>query len=184
MLRKEVLDTIKHRAASGHALNSGANRGDWLYAAAVRFFGSWGNAVEAAGIRYPSVKQAALDRDELLRRIRKAAEAGPLIRGEHRLLRSNAYRLFGSWTKAVKAAGCELPSNKEWSRERVIESIQEDIRHGLPVTSAAVIERNSPLYGAGRRSFGSWRKALKAVDPSLVKLLWKRSVTAGKASKR
>jgi hypothetical protein len=40
-----------------------------------------------------------------------------------------------------------------------------------------MIERNQPLYGAGRREFGSWRKALQAVDPSLVKLLWKRGIT-------
>src|SRR5258708_28431980 len=86
-LRKEVLQTIKRRARAGQALNSGANRGDWLYAAAVRFFGSWGNAVEAAGFRYASVKRAALDRDELLVRIRSAAAEGPLNASKHPLLR-------------------------------------------------------------------------------------------------
>ena len=71
-LRREVLREIQRRAKAGRPLNSGANRGDWLYAASVRFFGSWGGAVEAAGIRYASVKRVALDREELLARIRSA----------------------------------------------------------------------------------------------------------------
>jgi hypothetical protein len=172
VFQRDVLDEIRRRANTGHPLNSGANRGDWLYAGAVRFFGSWGKAVEAAGIRYQSVKQAGLSRAELLVRIRKAAAAGPLIAGEHQFLQSNARRLCGSWKRAVAVAGCELPSyRKIWSQARVIEAIKDDLDRGLPVTSLAVIRRNQPLYGAARREFGSWRKALKAVDPKLTKQL-------------
>src|SRR5262249_32240889 len=69
-------------------------------------------------------------------------------------------------------------SHKTWTKERVSKQIRKDIRRGLPVTSVAVIRRNQPLYGAGRREFGSWRAALKAVDPSLTKLLWKRGSQA------
>lgn len=168
---RDVLDEIRRRAEGGLPLNSGANRGDWVYAAACRFFGSWGRAVEAAGVHYESVKQAGLSRGELLVRIRKAAEERPLVASEHKFLRSNATRLFGSWRKAVKAAGCAVPSKKTWSKERVIEVIAADIQRGLPLTTLAVIARNEPLYGAARREFGSWRKALRAVDPSLIKQL-------------
>ena len=160
-----------------------SNRGDWLYAAACRFFGSWGKAVEAAGIRYPSVKRADLDRSELLSRIRNAAEAGPLLATKHTLLSANALRLFGSWKKAVKAAGCAgaLPQPL-WNKARVIEQIKADLANGLPVNTLAVIARNQPLYGAARREFGSWVKALRAVDPKLVKPRWKRgeSIIASK----
>lgn len=173
--KSDVLEEIRRRGESEHPLNSGANRGDWLYAAACRFFGSWGKAVEAAGIRYPSVKRADLDRKELLSRIRNAAEAGPLLATEHKLLSSNALRLFGSWKNAVKAAGCTyaLPQPL-WNKARVIEQIRTDLANGLPVNTLAVIARNQPLYGAARREFGSWVKAIRAVDPKLVKLRWKR----------
>lgn len=170
--KRDVLDEIRRRAHAGHPLNSGANRGDWLYAGTCRFFGSWGAAVEAASVNYESVKQADLSREELLARIRDAAEEGPLVAGDHTLLASNARRLCGSWKRAVKMAGCELP--RLWSQERVIEMIKTDIENGLPVNTLAVLARNEPLYGAGRRESGSWQKALRAVDPKLVKRRWKR----------
>jgi hypothetical protein len=43
-----VVKEIRARAAQGMSLASGANRGDWLYAAAVLAFGSWGKAVGVA----------------------------------------------------------------------------------------------------------------------------------------
>jgi hypothetical protein len=172
--RKDILCEIERRSAAGLPLNSGANRGDWLYAGAVRFFGSWGNAVEATGITYSSVKQADLNRDELVTRLRAAAEAGPLVAGEHRLLASNARRLFGTWKKAVKAAGGNVPSKKTWSKERVVEEIEAEVRRGLPVTSVCIMKRNQPLYGAGRREFGTWRKALKAAGQPLPRLVRRR----------
>src|SRR5436853_581762 len=45
----DVVAEIRRRRKVGHRLISGANRGNWLYAAAVRRFGSWGAAVDAAG---------------------------------------------------------------------------------------------------------------------------------------
>lgn len=68
-----VLVEIRRRAEAGRALSSGANRGDWLYAAAVRFFGSWGAAVEQAGFDYGQSKLAALTADQVLDRIRRLA---------------------------------------------------------------------------------------------------------------
>lgn len=55
--KRQVVREIRLRAKRGHPINSGANRGDWLYAAACRFYGSWGNAVEAAGFDYEAVNQ-------------------------------------------------------------------------------------------------------------------------------
>ena len=57
---EEALVEIRRRTAAGKSLSSGANRGDWLYAAAVRLFGSWGAAIERAGFNYGDEKQAAL----------------------------------------------------------------------------------------------------------------------------
>ncbi len=164
---KAVVIEIRGRERQGLSLASGANRGDWLYAAAVRFFGSWGRAVEAAGFAYGGVKQANLAADDVLLRIRRLADAGePLRAGEHSLESSAARRHFGSWQAAVEAAGCELPSPLKWTAHDVVEQIREDLRRGLPLGSLAVIARNQPLYGAARRRFGSWAAALAAAAPS------------------
>jgi hypothetical protein len=42
-----VVKELKSRANKSLPLNSGANRGDWLYAAAVTHVGSWEAAVKA-----------------------------------------------------------------------------------------------------------------------------------------
>ena len=51
----ECLGETVWRAQRGHPLNSGANRGDWLYAAALLAFASWRNAVVAAGLSYDAL---------------------------------------------------------------------------------------------------------------------------------
>ena len=80
--RHQVLEEIDRRASLGHPLNSGANRGDWLYAAAVRFFGSWGAAVEAAGRSYSKVRLRDFSPEDVLNRICDlAAAAQPLRAG-------------------------------------------------------------------------------------------------------
>jgi hypothetical protein len=162
----DVIAELRSRASQGRSLASGANRGDWLYAAAIRFFHSWGAAVETAGFAYGDVKLTALSAADVLARIRRAAEAGePLRAGANTILAAGARRHFGSWSAAVEAAGCKLPSPFKWTADNVIERIRADRRRGLSITSSAVIERNQALYGAARRRFGSWAAALAAAIP-------------------
>ena len=162
-LSEKVLIEIQRRAARKRSLASGANRGDWLYAGAVRFYGSWGNAVEAAGYCYGDAKRAALTRDDVLRRIRRASDAGePLRLDQHPVVVPSARRHFGTWKAAVEAAGCQLPTRYKWPADRVLAQLRDDRRRGLSLGSLAVIARNEPLYGAARRRFGSWAAAVAA----------------------
>ncbi|MFH0899006.1 MAG: hypothetical protein V2A73_00095 [Pseudomonadota bacterium] len=52
---------------AGQPLNSGANRGDWLYTAAVYHYGSWGEAVKAAGFSYTKIRIRPLTAREVIR---------------------------------------------------------------------------------------------------------------------
>jgi len=161
-----ALDEIRRRAAAGQPLNSGANRGDWLYAAAARFFGSWGAAVAAAGFDYDEHKQVDLSAGEVLRRIRAlVAEHGQKVHaGDHPLVSAGARRHFGGWKAAFEAAGCGPPETLTWTREAVVAAIREDLANGLRVNSVAMVRRNGKLYVAGRRRFGSWAAALVAAN--------------------
>ncbi len=163
---EEALVEIRRRAAVGKSLSSGANRGDWLYAAAVRFFGSWGAAIEQAGFNYGDEKQAALSADEVLDRIRKLAVTGgkALRAGDHPIVASGARRHFGGWKAAFEAAGCSPPETLTWTKDAVIAAIRDDVAKGLPVNSARIMRRNANLYVAGRRRFGSWAAALTAAS--------------------
>ena len=159
-----VLVEIRRRATAGRALNSGANRGDWLYAAAVRFFRSWGAAVAKAGFDYGESKAAALTADEVLDRIRRLAaiDGGTLRAGDHPIVASGARRHFGGWNAAFEAAGCRPPETLTWPNAAVVAAVRADLAAGLPVNSVAMARRNGKLYVAGRRRFGSWAAALAA----------------------
>ncbi len=158
-----MLVEIRRRAAAGRPLNSGANRGDWLYANAVRFFGSWGQAVEAAGFRYDHVKLRNLSRAEVLRRLRALVGRGePVLATRHPQLRQAAGNYFASWKEALVAAGADPTDGRKWTRATVAAAIARDIALGLPVNSVAMVKGNEGLYAAGRRRFGSWAKAVEA----------------------
>jgi hypothetical protein len=162
---EEVLVEIRHRAAAGKSLSSGANRGDWLYAAAVRFFGSWGAAVEQAGFNYGDQKQAALNAGEVLDRIRKLAvtEGNALRAADHPIVAAGARRHFGGWKAALKASVCAPPKPRLlWTKIAVVAAIRDDIANGIPVSSARIKRRNPALYAAGLRRFGTWEAAVIA----------------------
>lgn len=166
----DVVAEIKARAARGHPLNSGANRGDWLFAAALRFFGAWAGALEAAGFDAEQHRLRNFERREVLRRIRLAAEAGQSLAqaASVSILVRSAQKHFRTWARAVKAAGFEVPlPARLWTQEKVVARIQQDVRDGLRVNAAAVCSERGGLYHAGRKLFGTWRGALRAsgIDP-------------------
>jgi len=87
-----------------------------LYSAALRYFGSWGDAVYAAGINYGEIKSQS--RLEAVKKITKWNRARVLaeikkvpfnrlwfVYKDNIALHSAARREFGSWRQALEAAG-------------------------------------------------------------------------------
>lgn len=82
------------------------------YNAAVRHFGSWREALSAAGINMANVthhRPKNLDRDAMLLWIRNRKEAGQAITFSEVCLENRDYALaikreFRSWAKAIQAA--------------------------------------------------------------------------------
>jgi hypothetical protein len=172
---ERVVHELQRRAARGHPLNSGANRGDWLYAAAMLAFGSWERAIEASGFSYEGIKIRALKKDEVIEKLKELVATGdPILAVEQDTkLVYAANRHFGSWKDATAAAGGVAGPTK-WTPERVVEAILAEQEQGLAVNSVAVMKRNKNLYAAGRRRFGTWAAALEAAtgepDP-VVKMI-------------
>jgi len=166
--KQDVIAEIQRRADVGHPLNSGANRGDWLYAQAVKQFGAWGEAVEAAGFSYADIKTRPMTRQEVIAELEELGKSGEPVRSaEHRKLHHAARGHFGTWRGALLAAGIDPDMGRRWTRASVLRSLRAEVEAGRPMGANAMRRRDENLYMAARRSFGTWAAAREAVTANL-----------------
>jgi len=139
-------------------------------------FGSWRAAIEAAGLDYSTFKRVKQQwtREEILLRIREMNAQGhdlldPRFKTRHRslYLAACAHRYFGSWKRAVEAAGLDHGQMREsrfWTHARILRTIQELAAQNKPLGWAFIEEHEPGIYRAARRkeNFGSWASALRA----------------------
>ncbi|MBV9863847.1 MAG: hypothetical protein JO316_00705 [Abitibacteriaceae bacterium] len=137
-------------------------------------FGTWRAAIEAAGLPYEDIKRVKQrwSRDEILRQIREHDKQGddllhPSFKIKHRslYLAACAHRYFGSWRRAIEAAGLDHETMREsrvWTKSRILRTIQDMARQGKPLGWAYIEEHCPGIYRAARRkeNFGSWTNAL------------------------
>jgi hypothetical protein len=104
----------------------------------------------------------------MLARRRRPLRGGEL-QEHHCQLLAAARRRFGSWSKAVIAAGADpmkLRRVAPWTRERIIEAILIRALNSEPLGRQTTRPRS--LADAGARVFGDWKTALSAagIDPA------------------
>lgn len=144
-----------------------------LYAARRRF-GSWRQALAAAGIDADEVGHyRRWNRFEIIQQMRRMSASGRSLRRRY-LARRNpglvaaAYKYFGSWRKALAAAGLDpeqFGAQTVWNSERIIEAILLRAVKREPLGSTTV--RPASLKTAAVSEFGSWAAALESagLDP-------------------
>ena len=148
------------------ALQCRADRNAWkgvskknqpLYQAAIRHFGSWSKALDAAGFGKKTwtkalVIEVILERYRLNQPLKK-------VKVEDSELLSACRRLFGGWQKALRAAGLDQLAYRKWTRKKVIAGLKalRDQPHSLTQNY------RKALYRANLRYFGSWSAALATV---------------------
>ncbi|MBN9519277.1 hypothetical protein J0H58_12265 [bacterium] len=175
--REEIIRRILDLDAKGYPMTVGKpGVSPALYQAGSRIFGSWRNALLAAGLspdrgncdeRWPPAKILMVIRN--LSRRRKPLRKRELEERFGNLV-SAARRIFGSWSKAILASGVDpakLRRVAPWTRERVLETLLTRALRNQPV-SARLMEPRS-IVEAGRRFFGSWSATLEAagLDPAV-----------------
>lgn len=146
-----------------------------LHRAAVLHFGTWRSAVLSAGLPYPEHHSPRKwPRERVLDEIRRRADQGMSLRATDiqrhcRGLGAAGQREFGTWPLAVRAAGVPYPKRQggwKWPRERILRTIRDRVRHGLPVTDRVMKAAFGGLWWAGRREFGTWLNAVAAAEAS------------------
>jgi hypothetical protein len=150
--KKMVLDAIQTRHRKGLTLVCVGRQDRALAVAAIRRFGSWRKAMDAAGLK---VVHKRWTKDQIIRELR--VRHWTQTAGRDKVLESAAWRIFGSVRAAYVAAGID-PDAQRWSKQRVIEAIQDCHVRGLSLKAST----NSNVACAGRRLFGSWYNAIIA----------------------
>ncbi len=173
--RDKIIREILRRESAGLPLTAGGGSGveNKMYQAATRIFGSWRHAVATAGVSAGLVTPQErwhptriLKSIQSLSRRRKPSHFAELEKRHAGLVRA-ARRIFGTWHKAVIAAGIDpavFHLVRPWSRERVIEGV---LKRALNNESLDLARVPRSLIQAAVRVFGDWRAAVDAagLDP-------------------
>jgi hypothetical protein len=137
-----------------------------VFAAAIRIFGSWRNALIAAGLEVPDSPHDG--RRGVLRALRDALEQ----HSENDLpekLKLHAVYYFGSLRKAKAALKTDRRVSAGWSKAKILAMIIQRHRSGKPLGYAAARRDDTALVSAAEAYFGTWGDALYAagIDPNL-----------------
>ncbi|OYD14481.1 hypothetical protein CH330_08600 [candidate division WOR-3 bacterium JGI_Cruoil_03_51_56] len=181
--RDEVIREIRRLNEQKMQLNSGfiARTYPALAYAARKYLGGWEAAIQAAGLDYSEIRRKRFwNRKKITERIRELHQSGkPLhVSVAERLyggLVGAATMYFGSWRKAVKAAGLDyskVKRQKDWSKKVIVREIRRLHAQRMRLdTTIPVRQHYRNLHAAAVRYFGSWAEALR--EARLERLLRK-----------
>jgi len=203
--KEAVIRGIKRRMKGGLSVRPASLRRRWgkirsdvgLLHSGIEYFCSWDNALRTAGLDPGVINQArkrkriyATQRD-VVREIRArhkrkwAINHSEIFHGTHPdgSLGIYARKYYGSWRKALKAAGFDtikiyrqanLRHRRYPDRTSVLKAIKQRIQKGRFVNFTGVAfgyDRDLPLWYRAKIIFGSWANALKkaGLAPSKIK---------------
>jgi hypothetical protein len=165
---RELLGLIRARNRQSKPMRREDVRRDdpRLLRAAAKHFGSWRDAVEAAGFRVPGYQRWSDERivSEILDLYRRGRSvAGSRVPGP---LREAAILHFGSWRRAIQRAGLDYQTIRVTSRRSPARTTIIALLHAGARTGRRGIGRDGAISHAvarrARAAFGSLAKALQA----------------------
>ena len=136
-----------------------------LLAAAIRYYGSWQKALEAADIPYNEVrKYRRWSKDSIIREIQQLHSLGvdlsfrSMALSQHNAMVYAAIRpkYFGSWRAALEAAGLvseEIYRYRSWEQGEILDEIRRLKAEGVDLSSKAMDETSNRLIATARRRF-------------------------------
>lgn len=153
-----------------------------LVSAASYHFGSYRAAVEKAGVPYVQhLQRPRWTKQTVIAEIKRAKRAGrdlhwgavtrkrdDLCRAAHAAI---SPRLFGSWPRALHAAGIdadEVAIYRRWDQHTIAFELRSRAADGEPLNSGSLQKDDPGLHSACLRFFGSYADALRAagIDPA------------------
>ena len=189
--REETLAHMQQRYQQGEPMYQSAvsKSHPHLVLSARRYFWSWDDALDAAGVPSDS-PHTSWTKESILAALRERHEQGlslvvSHIAREDQRLYSAAIKHFGSYQAAAKEIDIEVPRlTQSWTKEKVIQCLREhaDEENILPTTKFP-----SGLLYASRHYFGSVdnaRKAAGVLAPKRIRWTRERIIQAIRCQKR
>jgi hypothetical protein len=185
--KEEIVRALRKLSRSGADLsyNALAKKQQPLVSAAAYHFGSYRKAVESAGLDYAEVtRRPRWNKSAIITLIKQGKRDGENLhwsavttRGDE--LSKAAFaslqpRLFGSWDRALHAAGLdadEVNRYRKWTKETIVTELRQRSRDHEPLNSGAIQRDDPGLHAAAVRHFASYDEALRAakLDPEKVR---------------
>ena len=188
MSPKQVIRQIVQRELTGLSLiESVVNReAPGLVHSGCEHFGTWWAALHYAGIDVRKQQtQQTYGRGHVLRWMKSKAHESKLrssayARRQNSSMHRAALKHFGSWSKALLAAGLlsangeeEQASNSMVQEDDLIIVLRQWASDGRSLKWGDIARQNTELAMKLKHRFGSWRRALNAARPA------PKGVTAG-----
>jgi hypothetical protein len=184
--------------------NGLAKKQQSLVSAAAYHFGSYRRAVEEAGIDYDVVtRRPRWTRAAIVKLIKESKRGDEQLHWSAVTKRRDELgkaafaalqpRLFGSWDRALHAAGLDsddVNRYRKWDKNTVVAELKARHREGDALNSGAIQRDDPGLHAAAVRHFVGYDQALRAakLDPAKVRQrrLWERAdvIRGLKAAKR
>jgi len=185
--KDRILRELRKLEKSGTDLsyNALARKQQSLVSAAAYHFGTYRRAVERAGFDYAEVtKRPRWTKSAVISLIKDARRQGEdlhwsavtrrrdeLAKGAFASLQP---RLFGSWDRALHAAGLdadEVNRYRKWTKDSIVFELRQRLRDREPLNSGAIQHEDPGLHAAAVRHFSSYDEALRAakLDPDRVR---------------
>ncbi len=193
--KTKIIQALKkfHKQGVDLSYNSLARKQQSLVSAAAYHFGSFRNAVERAGIDYAEViRRPRWTRTSIIKLIKEAKRAGKELHWSAVTKRRDDVgkaafaslqpRLFGSWDRALHAAGLdadEVNRYRKWDKNTVIAELKARHRDSEALNSGSIQKDDPGLHAAAVRHFVGYDMALRAakIDPVKVRQrrIWDRT---------
>jgi hypothetical protein len=185
--KPRILEALKrlHKRKQDLSYNALAKRMQSLVSAAAYHFGSYRKAVEKAGIEYTDVlRRPRWSKQRIISAIKNARRRGHDLHWAAVTTRrdelgraafaSLQQRLFGSWDRALHAAGLDaddVSRYRRWDRNAIVFELKERYQGDEALNSGALQEEDAGLHAAAVRHFGTYDDALRSasIDPHSVR---------------
>lgn len=176
--KQQIVRQIQRISASGERMawkEVSKNHSD-LVAAARNAFGTWSDALQAAGYNPSDVRlrhpEGYWSFSRVISEIQRLKACGEDISSHFCLMNRGklytaAIRFYGSWEAAVSAAGIAYggvrKQREPFTKATLLLALRNLNEEGLPLAASSVRTYDGSIFHASRRLFGSYRRAIEAL---------------------